>query len=155
MFGAEGTACSPRRDESGAISPRREGRTGRRRDGDGPMGSSRWERRVRGVDRRCKEARASPVSAHGYRRWRAGASSGGRGLRESTGTETWLLLSCVRHAHYSAVISEWWLSKLAPVWFVAEGIIASESDFPGASGLYPTLFLGGEALKRVRSALGA
>jgi len=48
-----------------------EGAEGRRR---GIVRSSRWERTARRVDRRCKEARASPVSAHGYRRWRAGVA---------------------------------------------------------------------------------
>lgn len=51
--------------------------------GDGIVRSSRWERRARTVDRRCKKARASPVSAHGYRRWRAGVTWRDEGNGES------------------------------------------------------------------------
>lgn len=40
------------------------------------------------MDRRCKEVRASPVSAHGYRRWRAGVAwrDEGKGRVKERGT---------------------------------------------------------------------
>lgn len=64
------------------------GRGRERTDGDGIVRSSRWERRARRVDRRCKEVRASPVSAHGYRRWRAGVAwrDEGKGRVKERGT---------------------------------------------------------------------